>query len=852
MMNNTRRGPAAQAGPDGIAAHPRAAPVPLAAQPDAERWELAPQQLDLQMVPEELGFRTTAELEPLTEVVGQPRALDALAFGLAMPNPSYNLYVSGLCSRDKHAFLERLITPKAAHDQTPDDWTYVYNFAVPAAPLAVRLPAGDGVRFRQAMADMIEQLRRELPALLNNSDYVAERDRLASLYGRRSEAMFAELVERARVLGIGLHRQPNGTLTLIPLKDGKPIEPSAFDALSDEERAEIQRRVDELEEMAQGLSQRQQPLARQLRGELDALYGSLARQRVEPLVIQLKDTFPSPALIGWFDLLQTHLLEHLDRFQDSEAPHLNPLMQALTKPNDPWLEYRVNLVVDHANTKGAPVVLEYTPNYKNLFGSIERETNVFGRVTTDFTQIEAGSVLRASGGYLILDLNDALTEPLVWKQLKRCLKSGELHPDAYEPLMLFSTVALKPKPIPLNTKVVAIGPAELYQLLRSYDDDFGQLFKAWVDFDDEMARTGTAQRHYSQFIAGLVRAEGLPPFDAAAVLEVLRFGVRTAGNRGKLSADFGAVADVVREAGLWAQSQRAAATGADHVRTALDQRVYRTERVATKVRELIREDVLRIAVTGSRVGQVNGLALWDASGVVFGRPVQVSASVGIGQEGIVNIERESRLSGRTHDKGVLILEGYLRNAYAHRVPLSLTASITFEQSYGFIEGDSASLAELCCLLSALVGLPLRQDIALTGSVNQHGEIQAVGGINEKIEGFFAVCREKGLTGTQGVCIPRANVHQLVLHPDVIRTVVAGEFHVWAIDSVDQAIELLTGLRAGSQVEEMTFHHQVGRRLEEMRAALCQQPGAAAGSRLSLPGSVGSRSRSAPRLPSEND
>ncbi len=495
------------------------------------------------------------------------------------------------------------------------------------------------------------------------------------------------------------------------------------------------------------------------------------------------------------------------------------------------------------------MVVEISPTYKNHFGTIEHDVNLFGRVSTDFTHIKPGSLLRANGGYLVFDLEDAVTEPLVWRQLKRALKSGQLLTDVYEPLALLATTALKPEPIPIDTKVVVVGSPELYYLLQFLDDDFRELFKVRADFGPEAPRDAEGHLAYARFIARQVKAEGLPPFDAAAVAEVIRVGAREAAHRGKLSVEFGAVADVVREAGHWARAAGAATVGAAQVRQALDERAARSDRIAAKVRELIAEGILRISLEGRHVGQVNGLSVWDLGDYRFGRPSRVTASVGVGQDGLVNIERESDLSGGTHDKGVLILEGYLRNRYARERPLALSASLAFEQSYGWVEGDSASSAELYCLLSALAGAPLRQDVAVTGSVNQHGEVQAVGGVNEKVEGFFDACRARGLTGTQGVCLPRSNVRHLVLRHDVIDAVREGRFHVWAIDTIDEGIELLTGIPVGDVDQEGTFHWLLNRRLKEILDALQEQPTPALSPRVRLAPGVAPKP-SPPPLPGD--
>jgi ATP-dependent Lon protease len=542
-------------------------------------------------------------------------------------------------------------------------------------------------------------------------------------------------------------------------------------------------------------------------------------------------------------------LDRLEKDHKEEAADLPTALRAAMEREAPWLEYRVNVVADNSRTRGAPVVVEISPTYKNLFGTIEHDVNLFGRVSTDFTRIKPGSLLRANGGYLLFDLEDALTEPLVWRQLKRALKSSQLLTDVYEPFALLATTALKPEPIPIDTKVVVVGSTEIYYLLQFLDDDFRELFKVRADFGPEAPRDAQGHQAYARFVARLARAEKLPPFDASAVVEVIRFGAREAGHRDKVSVELGAVADVVREAGHWARLAGAATVGAAHVRQALAERVYRSDRIAAKVRELIEEGTLRISIDGSRVGQVNGLSVWDLGDYRFGRPSRVTASVGVGREGLVNIERESDLSGSTHDKGVLILEGYLRNRYARAHPLALSASLTFEQSYGWIEGDSASSAELYCLLSALANVPLRQDIAVTGSVNQHGEVQAVGGVNEKVEGFFDVCRARGLTGTQGVCIPRSNVRHLVLRYDVLDAIREGKFHVWAVDTIDEGIELLTGTPPGDVDQEGTFHRLLDQRLQEILGALEEQPAAEVTPRVHL-GPAAAPKPSPPPLPGD--
>lgn len=820
----------------------------------ASRCLLRAEELEPQIDAHALGFRSTEEVEPLDEVVGQERAMRALEFGLGVRHRGYNVYVSGMTGAGKKQLVQRLLEQRAAREAAPPDWVYVHNFDEPDRPLAIQLGSGQGRKLRDGLEQIVERLRRDLPAALKAKDFDAERDRLAVTFGARAEALFQELANRARELSMAIRRLPNGVLVFVPVREGRPLEPQDIERLSEAERAELERRQMELGELAAELMARQQELTHEMRQAIQAIVRDFARRIIEPLFRRAESELGSEQLARWLKQVQEHMLNHLERLSEErkekeEISDLPSAIRAAMMHDDPWLEYRVNLVADHAHAQGAPVVVEISPSYKNLFGTIEHDVNLFGRLSTNFTRIKPGSLLRASGGYLVLDLEDALTEPLVWKQLKRTLKSGRLLTDIYEPLGLLATTALKPEPIPIDTKVVALGSAELYYLLQFLDDDFRELFKVRADFGPEAPRDERGHLAYARFIARQTRAEGLPAFDAAAVAEVIRFGARQAAHQEKLSVEFAAVADIVREAAHWSRAAGATTVGAAHVRQALQERAFRSDRIAAKIRELIEEGTLRISVTGARAGQVNGLAVWDLGNYRFGRPSRVTASVGVGQEGLVNIEREADLSGSTHDKGVLILEGYLRNRYAARHALALSASLTFEQSYGWIEGDSASAAELYCLLSALSGLPLRQDIAVTGFINQHGDVQAVGAVNEKIEGFFDVCQAMGLTGAQGACIPRANVRHLVLRRDVIDAVAAGRFHIWAVDGIDQGIELLTGVPAGDVDQPGSVHYLVDQRLQEILAALQEQPAGGAASRVRL-APAAARRPAPPPLPGE--
>ena len=483
----------------------------------------------------------------------------------------------------------------------------------------------------------------------------------------------------------------------------------------------------------------------------------------------------------------------------------------------------MNVLVDNSSSEGPPVIIESAPNFKNILGTIERAVDRFGRVQTNFTRIKAGSLLQANGGVLVFDLMDALSEPLVWRELKRTLKAGASEIDVYDPMSMFTVSGIKPEPIPLDVKLVVAGTSLAYYLLALYDEDFSLLFRVKADFDTEVDRDQEAGLLYGRFVRRLSDTEELRPFTADGVAALVRFGARLAGDRSKLSTLFKDVADLVRESEYWARRVGSEQVTDEHVRTARERRVFRSNLVAEKIRELIREDTLLIHTSGKELGKINGLSVTNLGDYAFGRPSRITASVGIGAAGIVNVERESRLSGHTYDKGLLILEGYLRNTYAQRQPLTLSAAIAMEQSYGGIDGDSASVAELLVLLSAIADVPLRQDLAVTGSINQWGEVQAIGGVNEKVEGFFDVCQEAGLTGTQGVCIPKANVTNLVLRHDVLEAVEAGRFRIWAPERFDEAVELFTGVPAGSIDDPKTFHGKVYRRLTEMIEILRKKP-----------------------------
>ncbi|MFQ5732568.1 MAG: Lon protease family protein, partial [Planctomycetaceae bacterium] len=699
-----------------------------------------------------------------------------------------------------------------------------------------------GVKLRQDMDEFIENLQESLPKAFKEEGFDTEKQKLRQEYRKKEEEVFEQLEELAKQHNMTVHQLPDGQVLFIPLKDGKPMTPEAVENLPPEELAELKGHQDELLGMVGRVLQQQHEIQRQLSIDVRGVARGFAKQLITPLIAQLKARHDNERLNDWFDQLGEHVLDHLNRFREtSDVPPAAAAVLGGEMPADPeqqFLEYRVNVAVDNSRREKPPIVVEDAPNYRNLFGTIERVVDRAGRVITNFTRIKAGSLLKANGGYLILNLMDALLEPFVWKELKRTLKSRSLEIQVHDPFSMFTVSAIQPEPVPLNVKLIAIGEPLIYHLLYLHDEDFREIFRVKADFDSELDRDEETGRTYGRFLRLLSEREQLADFDAKAVAELVRVGARLVGDQQKVTSMFSHVADVAREADFWARHEEAGQVAADHVRRAVRERVFRSDLVAEKIREVMAYGTLLIDVEGTAVGQINGLSVADLGDYAFGRPSRLTASVGVGTAGIVNIERESRMSGRTFDKGMLILEGALRNRYAGEQPLALSAGIAMEQSYGAVDGDSASVAELLCLLSVLADVPLRQDVAVTGSINQWGDVQAIGGVNEKIEGFFDVCRERGLTGTQGVCIPESNVRNLMLRADVVDAIAGGQFHVWAVGEVDQAIELFAGMPAGTIDDKQSFHGRVRLRLSEIIGTLRNEKATDAGHALWVPGSPG--------------
>lgn len=778
--------------------------------------------------PANFSFETTDELEPLKDgIIGQPRAVEAMEFGLAMSTGGYNMFMSGPTGTGKTTYAETKVRGVARERPAPSDWCYVYNFDEPDRPTALAFPPGQGARFRRDMEDLVEEAQTEIRRAFESEEYESRRLSLIQRGEREAEEIWQALEEEARAMRFIVQRSPTGIITapLSPLD--RPYSPEQFAVLPEEQKERLTQAGQELRGRVNDAIRRIRHVERATRDALRQMERETGHYAIDHLFQAMKARYQDfPRVQVYLEKVQADMIERLEtlRSDGRDGGALSNPLQVLTSRarSDALLRYRVNLLVSNDRTEGAPVVVETNPTYYNLVGRVEYEGEL-GTLRTDFTMIKPGALHRANGGYLIIQARDLLMNHMAWPALKRALKTGEISIENLgEQHGVVATTSLRPEPIPLNVKVILIGHPYLYHLLHFHDEDFRKYFKVRVDFDHQMPRTPENERRYAEFICSRCRRENLPAFAPSGVARVVEFSSRLAGHRDKLSTRFNEIAEIIAEAGMWARREGAAAVEGRHVLQAVDAKVYRSNQVEERVLEMIQRGTLLVDVDGAKVGQINGVALLQVGDYAFGKPMRITARCFLGNRGVINIEREADLSGRIHNKGVLILSHYLGGKFAQNKPLALWASLAFEQSYDEVEGDSASAAELYALLSELSGLPIDQGVAVTGSVNQKGEIQPIGGVNEKIEGFYHACKVKGLTGRQGVIIPRANVENLMLKEEVAQAVAEGRFHVWAVDSVDQGIEILTGVPAGAPGSDGRYpadsvNGLVDRRLEDMAA-----------------------------------
>ena len=774
---------------------------------------------------------STKDLTPLGEIIGQERAVRALKFGLGIKDHGFNMYVAGYPGTGRKSTVKSFVEAQAETQPVPSDWCYVYNFSNQYEPKAIQMSPGKGKEFRDDMKNFIENVKTALPKAFESDDYVARREATVRGLEEQRKRLIDELNVKAQREGFVIQATPIGLL-LIPVLDGKPLSEEEMLALPQKTKDKLAEKRETLETDFRTTVRQLIDMERQIHDALKKLNKEVALYAIGNVLERLSEKYGGlPEVTAYLKAVENDMLDNLQQFirrgseQQEQLPFQMPWMR-----EDPYKKYEVNVVIDNSETKGAPVVMETNPTYPNLLGRTEKEAQ-FGALTTDFSMIRGGSIHKANGGYLIIPVEDLLQNPLSYDGLKRDLK--ERHMTIQEPEERYgflSIKTLKPQPIPLKAKVILIGTPYLYQMMFQIDPDFKELFKIKAEFDSVMDRTEDKVKQYAAWVCTLCEREGLKHLDGSGVAKLVEYSSRVADDQYKLSTQFALVADIIREANYYAAEQNSGFITGDHIRKAIEEKVYRSKLIQEKIQEMIKRGFFLIDTVKEQVGQVNGLSVMGLGDFAFGNPSRVTASIGLGREGVIDIEREAKMGGPIHTKGVLILSGYINDKYARDKPLSLSARLVFEQNYEGVEGDSASSTELYCILSALSGLPIKQNIAVTGSVNQKGEVQAIGGVNEKIEGFFEVCKLQGLTGQQGVMIPESNVQNLMLKEEVTDAVKDGKFNIYSVKTIDEGIEFLTGTKAGERrgdgtFEEGSVNYLVDNQLAVMAEKLKEYPAA---------------------------
>lgn len=792
--------------------------------------ELSPDELTHRCDPDSLGFETTAEVEPAKGIVGQERALSAIDFGLGIRTQGFSIYVAGRPGTGRNSSVKARVTEKARSETAPSDWCYVHNFRDAYHPRAIRFSPGRGPEFAHDMDEFVKVARAELPRAFESENYGRRRNEIVDEIQKRREAMLSELQQQAQEMGFSVEATPVGIASVPLTRDGKPYTREEYDALPEDQKQDIRSRGSVLQDSINQFVSRSRALEKEVQDRLLDLDREIALFAVGHLLEDLREKYrrcdslgDCEAVLDYLEQVENDVVERLDDFRSPEKRQqgMPPMMEELAEST--FERYKVNVFVTRENNDGAPVVFENNPTYNNLIGKIDYKAR-FGFMSTDHNMIKAGAVHRANGGYLIIQALDLLVNPFSWDALKRMLRAREGAPENLaDQYGIISVATLRPQPIPLDLKVIMVGSLYIYYLLYYLDEEFRKLFKVKADFDIEMTRTDEHVAQYAAFISDRVKELNLKPFHRSAVAAVVDFGSRLIEDKDRLSTRFIEISDLASEATYWADIEGSEVVMGKHVKEAIDQKVYRSRMMEDKIQTLIEQGVIMIDVDGSVVGQANGLSVYDIGDYSFGRPSRLTARVSAGRGRIIDIQRESEMGGKLHSKGVMILTGYLSGKYGERKPIAMQATLAFEQLYEEVEGDSASSTELYTLLSALSGLPIKQAIAVTGSVDQYGRVQPIGGVNRKIEGFFEVCRAKGLSGSQGVMIPSANIRHLILNDPVVDAVRDGKFHIWAVDTVDQGIEVLTGVPAGEEKPEGgypkgTVHFLVEKRLQELAEA----------------------------------
>jgi len=799
---------------------------------DLKRYIVPLKELRWKCPSECFKFSTTQDAKPLDGILGQKRALEAIDIGLNMNSPGYNIFVAGHTGTGRNSTVKTVLSKMDKSGYEPKDIVCVNNFKEPSSPRILKLPKSYGNALKKEMKELVSDLKKMIPSALDAQDYKEKRDSIVEEYREKQKELFRRLENTIRAESFAMVQVQMGPFTrpmILPLIENQPVQFEQLENLAASGNFPSET-LNKLKEKHQTLRSTMEETMKQVRiieRELRETLSKLDQDRVEEIVVtlisEIKSILKCEPIENYLNEVKSDIVQNLDRFKekDETSPPIPmiPGMPPQTE-DDRFVDYEVNVLVDNTNTEGRPVIFETTPNYKNLFGTIEKTINRTGQWITDFTKIRSGSIVKADGGFLVFNLMDAITEPGVWKTLKRSLKNRQLEIESWDAFYFFQISGMKPEPIDINVKIIVFGEVYLYNLLYSLDEDFQKIFKIRADFDSVMTKDEEMVRRYSSFIHKIVTDENLMHFDRSGVIALVEEGTRRTGTKNKLSARFSQLADLVREATYRAKKKKSKLVSAKHVQEALDYQRLRNNLIEEKIQEAIEEGKILISAEGKSIGQVNGLAVYQVGEYAFGKPSRITAQTSMGRAGIVNIERESKLSGKIHDKGVFILSGYLRGRYAQDKPISISASITFEQNYGGVEGDSASSTELYTLLSDLARVPLKQEIAVTGSVNQKGEIQPIGGVNEKIEGFFDVCKAKGLNGRQGVLIPVQNVMDLMLNEEVVDACKKKQFTIYQVSTIDEGLEVLSDVPSGKRGKdgkfpEGTFNYLVDKRLYDL-------------------------------------
>lgn len=783
-------------------------------------FEVPPEKLKRECADKIFVFDTTAEVSPLEGIIGQERAKKALEFGLKIKSDGYNIFVTGISGTGRTTSVEQAVRKIAEGQPVPDDWCYLYNFSNPDTPTALRLPPGKAVAFKKDMGALIDELQRELPKELESQIYEDHKNSIIKDFQNKRNELFEQLENAAKTANFQIKKTPSG-IVIIPTVEGKPLQEEDVEKLTQEAKDEIKNRQEILHEQLNLVSREVRKLEKNAQQKLTDLETETAKYTINPRIEELKEKYKAfPSVLKYLAEIEKDMIDNVDDFKEKKDVEIIPGVKLPEKPSA-LFKYQVNVFIDNSRTQGAPVIKEPNPTSYNLSGRIEYKPFQYGALVTDFTMIKPGAIHKANGGYLILQAIDILKNYFSWETLKRAIKNKNIIiEDLNEQFRLVNTPTLKPEPIPFDVKILLIGNPVFYYLLFSYDEEFKKLFKVKADFSTIMEGDKDGIENYAAFMSKICNEEGLKHLNREAACRIVEYGLRLASDQAKLTTRFIEIADIIREANFWATSDNSEIVERRHVDKALEEKIFRSNLIEKRLEELIREGTIMVDTDGAKVGQINGLSVLTLGDYSFGKPSRITARVYTGRSGMINIDREVKLSGTIHNKGFLILSGYIGEKYGEDKPVVFSASICFEQLYEEVEGDSASSTELYALLSSLSGLPVKQGIAVTGSVNQKGEVQPIGGVNEKIEGFYYTCKAKNLTGEQGVIIPQSNVKHLMLTDEVIDAVKNRKFHVWAVKTIDEGIEILTGVPAGQKDRKGnypagTVNYLIARKLDRL-------------------------------------